>query len=101
MLLKDVLKDIDIIEYKGSLETEITNITSDSRGIEKHGLFVAIIGYVLDGTKFIPSAIENGASAIMVDETIDINNIEVPENVSIVKVNNIRHQFLNRQVLHP
>ena len=61
MRLKDVLKSIDVIEYKGNLDNEITNITSDSRGIEKNGLFVAIIGYVLDGTKFIPNAIENGA----------------------------------------
>ena len=43
MRLKDVLKSIDVIEYKGNLDNEITNITSDSRGIEKNGLFVAII----------------------------------------------------------
>ena len=93
MRLKDVLKSIDVIEYIGNLDNEVTNITSDSRGIEKNGLFVAIIGYVLDGTKFIPNAIENGASAIMVDETVDIYNIDIPSNVCIVKVNNIRHQL--------
>ena len=62
MILKDVLKDIEIIEKKGNLEIEITNITSDSRNVEKNGLFVAIIGYVMDGTQFIPNAIENGAT---------------------------------------
>lgn len=93
MKLKDILKDIDIIEFKGSMENEVTNITSDSRNIEKNGLFVAIIGYVLDGTKFIPNAIEKGASAIMVDETVDISNLDIPDNVCIVKVQNIRHQL--------
>lgn len=93
MILKDVLKDINIIEYIGNLDNEITNVTSDSRDVKKNGLFVAIIGYVLDGTKFIPSAIENGASAIMVDETIDIHKFNIPKDVCIVKVNNIRHQL--------
>lgn len=93
MKLKNVLKDINVLESKGSLENEVTNITSDSRNIEKNGLFVAIIGYVLDGTKFIPNAIEKGASAIMVDETVDISTLDIPEDVCIVKVDNIRHQL--------
>lgn len=93
MKLKDVLKDIEILDYKGNLENEVTNITSDSRTIEKDGLFVAIIGYVLDGTKFIPSAIENGASSIMVDDTVDISSLDIPNNVCIVKVANIRHSL--------
>ena len=93
MILKDVLKDIEIIEKKGNLEIEITNITSDSRNVEKNGLFVAIIGYVMDGTQFIPNAIENGATGIMVDETTDISSIEFPDNVTIVKVKNIRHSL--------
>lgn len=93
MKLKDVLKDIDILEYQGSLEQEVTNITSDSRMVEKNGLFVAIIGYVLDGTKFIPNAIEKGVSAIMVDETVSLASLDIPEHVSIVKVKNIRYQL--------
>lgn len=93
MKLKDVLKDIDLIEYQGDLETEVTNITSDSRMVEKNGLFVAVIGYVLDGTKFIPNAIEKGASAIMVDETISLSSLAIPDNICVVKVKDIRHQL--------
>ena len=93
MKLKDVLKNIERVEFQGNDEVEITNITSDSRKIENGGLFVAIIGYVLDGTKFIPNAIENGAVAIMVDETVNISSLNIPENISIVKVNNIRYNL--------
>lgn len=93
MKLKDVLKDIDLIEYQGSLETEVTNITSDSRMIEKNGFFVAVIGYLLDGTKFIPDAIKNGASAIMVDETVSLTSLSIPNDICVVKVKNIRHQL--------
>ena len=50
MILKEVLKNIDIIEHEGSLDIDITNISSDSRLIEKNGLFFAITGYNV--TKF-------------------------------------------------
>lgn len=93
MKLKDVLKDIDLIEYQGNLNNEVTNITSDSRTIDKNGLFVAVIGYVLDGTKFIPDAIKKGASAIMVDETVSLSSLEIPDNICVVKVKNIRYQL--------
>lgn len=93
MKLKDVLKDIPVLDYRGNLENEVTNISSDSRIIEKNGLFVAIIGYVLDGTKFIPKAIEQGASAIMVDETVSISSLNIPDNICVVQVENIRHQL--------
>ena len=93
MKVKDVLKNIPILDYQGSLENEVNNISSDSRMIEKNGLFVAIIGYVLDGTKFIPQAIEQGASAIMVDETVCLASLDVPEDVCIIQVKQIRRQL--------
>ena len=58
MILKDVLNNIEIIEYKGNLELEITNISSDSRLIKENGLFFAITGYVLKGTDFIENAVK-------------------------------------------
>lgn len=93
MKLKNVLKDIDIMEQQGSLDVEVTNITSDSRMVEKNGLFVAVIGYVLDGTKFIPDAIKKGASAIMVDETVLLSSLDIPEDICVIKVKNIRYQL--------
>lgn len=93
MKVKDVLKNIPILDYQGSLENEVNNISSDSRMIEKNGLFVAIIGYVLDGTKFISQAIEQGASAIMVDETVCLASLDVPEDVCIIQVKQIRRQL--------
>ena len=45
MLLKDVLNSIDIIDYKGNLDIDITNVSSDSRLIKENGLFFAITGY--------------------------------------------------------
>lgn len=43
------------------LEEEVTNVTIDSRKIEKGGLFIAIKGARVDGHDLIPQVIEGGA----------------------------------------
>ena len=75
MIIRDVLKNIDIIDKKGNLDIEITNISSDSRLIEKNGLFFAITGYKLKGTDFIESAVKNGATAVVVEKNVDLNSL--------------------------
>ena len=70
MLLKDILKDIDIINTKGNLDIEIDNIQYDSRKVGKNGLFICVKGFNVDGHKFIDKAIEQGAKAFLVEEDI-------------------------------
>lgn len=89
MILKNVLENIDIIERKGSLDIDITNISSDSRLIKENGLFFAITGYVLKGTDFIDSAIKNGATAIVVEPDVDLNSLNY-SNITFIKVDSIR-----------
>ena len=89
MKLKDVFKDIDIMDYKGDLNVEITNISSDSRLIKPNGLFFAINGYKLNGLAFIDSAINNGAVAIVVDQDTNMDDVNYP-NIPIIKVDSIR-----------
>ena len=89
MKLKDILKDVEIIEKKGDLEVEITNLGSDSRNLFFGGLFFAIKGFTLDGTKFIESAVKDrGAVAVIVESDFDMKNCL--EGVTYVKVKNIR-----------
>ena len=49
-------------------QTEILQITEDSRRVELGTLFVALRGVHADGHLFIPSAIEAGAVAVLVEE---------------------------------
>lgn len=50
------------------------NIKTDSRKVVKGDIFVALRGIVGDGHKFIPKAIENGASKIIAEEgTYDVS----------------------------
>lgn len=46
----------------------ITNVSIDSRTIEKDGLFIAIRGEKFNGNEFVADAIENGAVLCIVDE---------------------------------
>ena len=48
-------------EYRGPLH----HIQADSRRVTRGDVFVAIPGTVVDGHRFIPSAIENGAVAVV------------------------------------
>lgn len=89
MKLKDVLKNVEILESKGDLNIEITNLGSDSRKLFYGGLFFAIKGFTLDGTKFIEASIENGTKAVVVEE--DFNMSDVKDGITYVKVKNIRY----------
>ena len=90
MLLKDILKNIENIQVIGNLDIEVNNISSNSNEIKQNGLFFALQGYNVDGTKFIKDAITNGAVAIAVDSSVNIDNIK---NVTIIKMPNPRYNL--------
>ena len=65
MLLSKIFKNTDVVVHN---DVDIKGITFDSRLVEDGYLFIAINGFEMDGHKFIDSAIEKGASAILIDE---------------------------------
>ena len=65
MVLKDLLKDIEVIKANVDLDMQITEVTYDSRKVTQGSLFVAITGFVTDGNKYIPMALEKGAVAVV------------------------------------
>ena len=65
MLLKELLKDISVLECTADLTQEITAVCYDSRKAEPGCLFVAISGFAADGNRFIPMAMEKGAAAVV------------------------------------
>ena len=65
MKLRELLKDIPVLECTADLETEITVICYDSRKAEPGCLFVAVTGFAADGNRFIPMALERGAAAVV------------------------------------
>ena len=65
MLLKELLKDISVLECTADLTQEITAVCYDSRKAEPGCLFVAVSGFAADGNRFIPMALEKGAAAVV------------------------------------
>ena len=71
MELKKLLVGIEGIKAKGDLDIDITNVESDSRKVQKGGLFVAIKGFNVNGNDYIKDAIKAGAVAVMAEPNID------------------------------
>lgn len=90
MKLKEILIGIDKVKAKGDLELDISNVESDSRDIKENGLFVAIEGFRTNGINYIDEAIKNGAKVIMLQEGTDIKKLNIPEEITILMVENTR-----------
>ncbi len=90
MNLKEILVGIEGIKAKGNLDLDITNVDCDSRNIKENGMFVAIQGYETDGIKYIDNALENGAKVIMVQETVDLKELNIPNDITLIAVPNTR-----------
>lgn len=91
MNLKKVLAGLEGIKAKGEIDREVTSIENDSRKVIEGSLFFAIKGFTTDGTQFIPNAIENGAKVILVDESADIKNLKLPQDVTLLVVPDARY----------
>lgn len=64
--LKALLKGLDVT-VKGSKETSVTGISSDSRTLAPGNLFIAKRGASHDGTQFIDQAKRAGAAVVVTD----------------------------------
>ncbi len=81
--LSDIILNIDILEIKGNTDIEISSIYLNSNLVKEGGLFVAVVGNVVDGHNYITQAIENGAKAIIYEN--DLNDYK--EGIVYLKVN--------------
>ena len=68
MKLSEILKDIEILSATADMDTQIGGVSYDSRRTEPGDLFVAVKGFSSDGHRFIPTAMEKGAAAVLCEE---------------------------------
>lgn len=68
MKLREILDAMPDAKVYGSLDAEISHITNNSRQCRQGSLFVAVRGFQTDGHKYIKSAVQNGASAVICQE---------------------------------
>jgi len=57
MILKEILSHVDILDYKGNLNCNISGIDIDSRKVSESHLFVALKGTQTDGHAFIDKSV--------------------------------------------
>lgn len=65
MKLRDILKNIEVLEATADLDADFSGISYDSRETRPGDLFTAITGFQSDGHRFIPAAVEKGAKAVL------------------------------------
>jgi len=65
MKLSELLQSIEYEKINGSGDPEISGIHYDSRTVKPGGLFFALKGAKVDGHVFIPTAVANGAVAVV------------------------------------
>ena len=66
LVLEDVISSADGIHLLGGGDFCFTSVQTDSRSVVQGSLFVPLIGEKQDGHKYIPQAVEKGASAVLI-----------------------------------
>lgn len=82
MKLNELLKGIDFKVISGNADMEISNITWDSRNVDKNSLFIAVKNKNADRHDFALDAVKNGAIALVIEHEIE----NVPKNITVIKV---------------
>lgn len=88
MKLSKICEEIEYTLLQGSFETEVRDIIYDSRKIALETMFVCMVGAVTDGHKYIPDAVEKGASVIVLEREEEA--AQIPENITVLKVASAR-----------
>ncbi len=88
MKIADLKKYFPDFYYRMGREDTFERIEIDSRKVRKGDMFVAIRGTNIDSHRFIKDAVKSGASVIVSEIDIDL-----PENVSLIKVPNSRTAY--------
>ena len=69
--VQTLIDGLRVLSVTGNAQIEVTDIQLDSQKVCLGCMFVAMRGTRVDGHKFIPGAIENGASAILCETLPD------------------------------
>ncbi|MEM9846731.1 MAG: UDP-N-acetylmuramoyl-L-alanyl-D-glutamate--2,6-diaminopimelate ligase [Bacteroidota bacterium] len=82
MKLSQIINNVRITQTTGNPNPNIHQIQFDSRKVEQSDVFVAVKGTQVDGHRFIPKAIVQGAVVIVAEVLPD----ELQENITYLKV---------------
>lgn len=72
MRLRDLLGDVDVLTLVGDPHVEVRAIAHDSRHVRRGALFCCVRGAHADGHRFAGAAVEAGAVALLVEESVAV-----------------------------
>ncbi|MDE6385240.1 MAG: UDP-N-acetylmuramoyl-L-alanyl-D-glutamate--2,6-diaminopimelate ligase [Eubacterium sp.] len=70
MKLSEILKGIDVLNEYG--DTEVIDVTQDSRLVKEGSLYVCVKGNTFDGHSVAEEMLENGAAAVVVERDLGL-----------------------------
>ncbi|MBQ7415889.1 MAG: UDP-N-acetylmuramoyl-L-alanyl-D-glutamate--2,6-diaminopimelate ligase [Oscillospiraceae bacterium] len=73
MKLRELLNGIKVLQLHADVDMEIASVAYDSRKAAAGCAFVAISGFASDGNRFIPMAMEKGASVVITAKTPEVD----------------------------
>lgn len=88
MKLDELIEHLDYKDLINFKNVEISGISYNSKTTKKGDIFVCLTGEYTDGHEFAKSAIENGASALLVERKVELDK-KVPQ----VVVSSTRHKI--------
>lgn len=71
MTARDIFSEVGFVRCEGSLDIDVTGITSDSKAVRGGDIFCALRGLVHDGHLFAGEARRNGASLLVLEREVD------------------------------
>ena len=84
--IKELIQALDYEVLQGTLEGDISELVYDTRKVIKDAMFVCIVGTAFDSHEKAAEVAEAGAKVLIVSR-----EVEVPENVTVVKVADTRY----------
>lgn len=87
MKLGQLLEDLEYTLLQGSLDTDVVAVENDSRKVTEGALFFCITGALFDGHKYVNDVAGCGASVVVVEKEVELNDAEV----TVVKVSSTRY----------
>jgi len=97
--LQTILKGTEPVLVKGNMEIPVTGVAIDSRQVQPGFVFIAIRGTQTDGHKYIATAIDAGAVAIVFEDWSE----ETADGIAVIKVKDsaaaagtIAHNFYDK-----
>lgn len=78
---------------KKGLDYKFSNVSTDTRKIEKDSIFIALRGEKYNGNNFVKEAIDKGAKLCILDE-IKVNPEDIEKDITLISVKNTRKALL-------